>query len=258
MNLYFPLIWVPLHLLAIGVIIYSFYFPIDINWTLVFVSWFLLGPVGLGTGFHRLFSHRQFKTYKPIEYILGILGTFAGYAPILYFVSEHMYHHQHADTRQDIQAGTKYGWFHAFFSWRLKKDCLKCVNTINEPSKKIVEDKFLMFLHNYFVPVFWLFFAFTSLFGIEYMIAICLLPVIIEHNMLNLVNLVCHYKTGPLSYRNFSTKDSSSNNVIVGFLTFGRGWHNNHHAQPLKLINHKKWWEIDVEGLIGKLLSRNA
>ena len=48
--------------------------------------------------------------------------------------------------------------------------------------------------------------------------------------------------------RNFDTPDTSQNNILVGLLTLGFGWHNNHHHNPRELVNQYRWWEIDVEG----------
>jgi fatty-acid desaturase len=60
----------------------------------------------------------------------------------------------------------------------------------------------------------------------------------------------------PLSYRNFETKDNSHNNIIIGWLSFGFGWHNNHHHDQRELVNTHHWWEIDIEGQIAKLISK--
>ena len=73
MNWYFYKIWLPLHLLIIvtfGGILFDY---VHINWWLAIPAWVLVGPIGIGVGFHRLFSHRQFKTWRPVEIILAIL-----------------------------------------------------------------------------------------------------------------------------------------------------------------------------------------
>jgi fatty-acid desaturase len=66
------------------------------------------------------------------------------------------------------------------------------------------------------------------------------------------VNTVCH----SWGYRNHDTSDHSKNNILVGILGMGFGWHNNHHANPSRLILTERWWEIDIEGYIAWLLSR--
>ena len=62
----------------------------------------------------------------------------------------------------------------------------------------------------------------------------------------------------PFSYKNFETKDRGQNNILMGYLTMGFGWHNNHHAKPRKLVNHERWWEVDVEGIAAWLLKKRS
>jgi len=45
--------------------------------------------------------------------------------------------------------------------------------------------------------------------------------------------------------RRFATRDRSTNNLWVALLTFGEGWHNNHHAHPVSARHGLKWYEID-------------
>jgi stearoyl-CoA desaturase (delta-9 desaturase) len=47
-------------------------------------------------------------------------------------------------------------------------------------------------------------------------------------------------------YRNFKTDDGSRNNWWVALMSFGEGWHNNHHAQQRSAAHGMRWWEIDT------------
>jgi stearoyl-CoA desaturase (delta-9 desaturase) len=76
----------------------------------------------------------------------------------------------------------------------------------------------------------------------------------IEMFRIGAVNAACHQ----WGYRNYNTPDLSRNNIFVGILGMGFGWHNNHHANPGRLILTERWWEIDVEGYIGWGLSKTA
>ena len=69
---------------------------------------------------------------------------------------------------------------------------------------------------------------------------------------LGAVNYWCHQS----GYRNFESNDFTTNNLLLGWLGMGFGWHNNHHAHPGRLILHYRWWEIDIEGYIGWLISK--
>jgi stearoyl-CoA desaturase (delta-9 desaturase) len=70
-----------------------------------------------------------------------------------------------------------------------------------------------------------------------------------------MVNSLCHLNIIG-SYRNHQTQDQSYNNIILGIVTLGFGWHNNHHNDAGRLILTEKWWELDLEGYAGLVLSK--
>jgi stearoyl-CoA desaturase (delta-9 desaturase) len=54
--------------------------------------------------------------------------------------------------------------------------------------------------------------------------------------------------------RRFPTRDDSRNNLWVALLTFGEGWHNNHHAHPTSARHGLAWYEIDLSWYTLKLM----
>jgi stearoyl-CoA desaturase (delta-9 desaturase) len=54
-------------------------------------------------------------------------------------------------------------------------------------------------------------------------------------------------------YRNFETHDDSRNNWLIGVLSNGEGWHNNHHAEPRAAAHGHRWFELDVSYLTIRL-----
>lgn len=258
MNPYFYKIWLPLNLITAGCVFYHFTVAeLTINWMWVAISWFLIGPIGIGVGFHRYFSHRQFKTYRPIELALGLLGSMAGYAPLGLWCSSHLYHHKHSDTTEDITSPHRYGFFESFVFWRLRNRALEKIDTLNFATRKIFKDKSLIFLIKNFFFIFWLFGLISFLIQPDGFLSLFLIPVQLEHLRLNVIGSFAHVKL-PTSYRNFTinSQDESYNNIIIGYLTFGFGWHNNHHYNERASHLMVRWWEVDVEGLICKLISK--
>jgi stearoyl-CoA desaturase (delta-9 desaturase) len=255
LNWYFWKIYLPIQLISIIAIAFALYSNTIIYWWTVLIIWFLIGPLGVGVGFHRLFSHRQFKTYRPLEYILALLGTLSTYGPVLYWVAEHQHHHKHVDTEHDIN-NPKHGFWHSFLYWRFTKKSLDAVLIKNRCSIIAMNDKMLLWMSNYFALIVYTYLVVSLLFGLPIFISVFVLPVFIEQIRLNVLNSIVHMKI-PGSYQNFPNEDSSYNNILIGYLTFGFGWHNNHHHNPRELVNSHRWYEIDIEGLIGKLLSKN-
>ncbi len=252
LNWYFYKVWLPIQVLTLGLLFY-----VDsINWWLVLIGWFLIGPLGTGVGLHRLFAHRSFNTSKPIEYFLAYLGTISAYSPILYWVSQHQYHHKHSDKDIDPTSIKHKGFWYSFLYWRFLNINADKTLVLHYCSKRIIKDKFLMFCNNHFTKIIYVHIVILFLFDPSILLSLLLLPIVIESNRLNLLNSVAHVKHFPLNYRNYNSPDESYNNLLIGYLSLGFGWHNNHHHNPTKLVIHDKWWEIDIEGYLGKLLSK--
>lgn len=258
MNWYFYRVWIPLQLLTVLGVVGACMGLITVNWWIVFAAFFLMGPVGIGVGFHRLFSHRSFETWRPVEIALALFGTLSAYAPVLFWTSNHQYHHRHADYEEDPSSPWVHGFWESFFTYRMREGVLKKIDLRNTPSRRILKDKVLMFLSKHFNKVVWGYALLTLLIGgPSLLVSAFLFPAALEHLRTNVVSSLSHLPI-PLSYRNHSTDDTSYNNIILGYLTFGFSWHNNHHADEKAISCHQKWWEVDVEGMIAKLLQKNG
>ncbi len=255
MNAYFWRIFIPINVLFIVGVVMAALGYVRINWLLVGIVWFLLGPIGIGVGFHRLFSHRQFVTYRPIELLLAILGTLAAYAPILFWVSQHQYHHRRSDKFDDPSSPSQAGITESFLLYRLRAGVESKTDLRTYCSKKILLDPSLRSLSRNFEKIVWVTIALLLIIDRNLLLSAYILPVMIEHTRINLVSSAAHINL-PTSYRNFETSDTSQNNVLLGYLTMGFGWHNNHHHDERRLLLTTKWWEIDVEGHFARLISK--
>lgn len=246
--------WLPINFL----VIFSFYLIynnyININYFLIFCGWFLIGLLGIGVGFHRLFSHRQFETHRIIEIILAILGTLSAYGPIIYWISQHQHHHKYADTDEDINDPKK-GFWHSFLYWRLKKESIKKIHIKNYCTIKAAKDPIIVFLNKHFYKIIYSVVVLLILIDFTFFISFYLIPIFIEHNRIGILNSLSHMKFFG-SYKVANNDDNSYNNILLGYLTLGFGWHNFHHKHPEKMINTHYWWEIDFEGIICRALSK--
>jgi stearoyl-CoA desaturase (delta-9 desaturase) len=78
----------------------------------------------------------------------------------------------------------------------------------------------------------------------------CISTVLVYHGTF-IVNSLAHV----VGYRSFSTKDESRNNLLIALITFGEGWHNNHHFAPSSERQGFYWWEIDISHLVLTIFS---
>lgn len=255
MNEYFYRVWIPLQVATVIAFFAITSGYINLNWILILVSWFFIGPIGMGVGYHKLFAHRQFKTYKWIEHVLAVLGTLAAYSPLLFFAAQHQYHHKTSDSFKDPSSPVKYGFVESYLTWRLRKSVLKDVHTKNYPIKRIFKDRFLINISRNFTVVNYSVFLVLLMIDPFLLVNLYIIPVFIEHFRINCVSSFSHMKV-PFSYRRHNTPDSSQNNFILGILTCGFGWHNRHHARPGEMLDQQRWWEIDIEGYVAWALNK--
>lgn len=251
LNWYFYKVWLPLNLLTLILL-----FTVPVNWYIVLVAWFILGPVATGVGMHRLFAHRSFSTHPLIEKVLAYLATLSAYAPILYWVAQHQYHHKYSDQENDPTSPKNKGIWYSFLYWRFLNENLDKTLMLHSCSKKVMKDKFLMFLSKHFTTIIWVHVVVLFVISPTILLSVMLIPILIETNRLNILNSFSHVDNFPFNYRNHECNDKSYNNYLLGYLSLGFGWHNNHHARPGNMIIQDKWHEIDIEGYIAYFLSR--
>lgn len=234
-------------------IIGIFYVELNIY---MLICW-LFYAIGNGTIGHRYFAHNQFSVGKIKHFIFSIWCTLTAYSPIVYWKIQHIHHHKNADNEKDIHSPNK-GILNSLYFWTVNKKKIESI-FIDRSSiisyYKLKNDKIVIFMSNYFIPINVIFLSILFLFNKEIFFYFTT-AYLIEHLRIGLINTITHKKNFLGNYRNHNTKDNSCNNLILGILGLGFGWHNNHHNDSTKLILTENWWEIDLEGYIGKILSK--
>ncbi len=232
------------------------------TWELILlIVSYSLTIVGVEVGLHRYFSHGAFKTTSTIRTLLAILGSMAGQGPVTYWVTNHRRHHQYADLPGDphsphyVENQKKdfiEGFWHAYIGWFFKYEFAN--TTIF--AKDLLRDSALMKINNLYwvwvilgilIPGFIGAIITKNLSGfVGGIIWGGFVRMFFALQAISLVNSVGHY----FGKRLFSCEDRSTNNFYLGLLSFGGGWHNNHHAFPYSAVTGFYWWQIDIGGLI--------
>ena len=225
------------------------------------VGTYLFSAIGITVGYHRLFTHRSFETFRPIKFILALLGGMAVEGPLLKWVAIHRRHHQHSDDEGDPHSphhhgstvlGTLRGFWHAHVGWIFLPDSAGLYRYVVD----LYPDKMLRRISALFplwvavslaIPT-----VIGGLINMSWTGALLgfiwggLVRVFMVHHLTWSINSVCHlWGTRP-----FRSHDESRNNVIVGILGLGEGWHNNHHAFPTSARHGLRWWEFDASYLL--------
>ena len=224
------------------------------TWTNLFVAlalyWVAVG-LGISMGYHRLHTHRGFKTFKPFEYFLAICGTLTLEGGPIFWVATHRLHHQYSDQPDDPHTPRVNG-FWAHLGWILFGEAHHNDTTrMARYAPDLGKDPFYHWLTTYhWVPLTTLGFALLAIGGWGLVNWAIFLRVVVGLHSTWLVNSATHIWGG----RRFPTKDDSRNSWWVAFLTFGEGWHNNHHAHPTSARHGLAWHELDVTWIELKLL----
>ena len=205
--------------------------------------------LGISMGYHRLHTHRGFKTYKWFEYFLAICGTLTLEGGPIFWVATHRLHHQHSDKAADPHSPRVSG-FWAHMGWMIFGEAHHSDTKRNSRyAPDLAKDPFYMWLTSYsWVPLTVLGFSLLAIGGWGLVNWAIFLRVVLGLHSTWLVNSATHMWGG----RRFATTDDSRNLWWVALLTFGEGWHNNHHAHPTSSRHGLAWYEFDLTWLLLK------
>src|SRR5215510_4973973 len=208
----------------------------------VLLSW-IGGSLGIGVGFHRLLTHRGFKTPKAVEYLLTFCGLLALEGGAINWVVTHRIHHGFTEKPGDPHSPRDGRWW-AHMGWILR-------GTAQQHSEKVMrryapdlmKDPVHVWLNRlYFVPLILCGLGLLAIGGWSALMWGVFFRVTFGLHATWLVNSATHL----WGSRRFATTDDSTNNWWVALLTFGEGWHNNHHAFPRAARHGLKWYELDI------------
>ena len=205
--------------------------------------WWISASLGVGMGFHRLLTHRGYKTPRIMEYFLTFCGTLALEGGPINWVVTHRIHHAHADAPGDPHTPRDGGWW-AHIGWMLNGTAQQYDRSVMERyAPDLMKDRFHVWLNRvYWLPLVFLSLALLAFGGWSYVMWGIFFRVTFNFHATWLVNSATHM----WGTRRFSTDDDSRNNWWVALLTFGEGWHNNHHAHPTAARHGLAWYEIDI------------
>lgn len=244
--------WLPfvtVHLMCLAVIWVGW------SWTAVgtAAALYLIRMFAVTGFYHRYFAHRTFKTARPMQFAMALIGNSAMQRGPLWWAANHRTHHRHSDTAQDIHSPVRHGFWWSHVGW------------ITDPPNfgtnlKAVPDlaKFpeLRFLDRFdaLTPAL----LGAALFGIGIVLnrtapqlgtsgaqmvvwGFFISTVLLAHATFSINSLAHLYGS-----RRYDTGDASRNNFWLALVTLGEGWHNNHHYCPTTVRQGFVWWEPDL------------
>jgi stearoyl-CoA desaturase (Delta-9 desaturase) len=237
------------------------------GWTdlAILAGMYVVTASGVTIGYHRLLTHRSFATYKPIEYLLAVLGSMAVQGPVADWVADHRRHHANADEEGDphsphVGHGSGLaGLWHAHVGWLLQE----CgVEDRRRFARELVEDRGMRWITNAFPALVLL--SLLIPFGVGWAISGALVGgltgmlwggavrIFFVHHVTWSINSICHFH----GRRRFATEDRSTNVWWLAPASLGEAWHHNHHAFPRSAFHGLRWWELDPSGWVIRAMRR--
>lgn len=241
---------VVLVLLHVGAVAALFMFSWQALAVSAFLYWIAVG-LGISMGYHRLHTHRSYKVPVGLEYFLAVCGTLTLEGGPIFWVATHRIHHQKADRPGDPHSPRDGGWW-AHIGWILFGET-KHNNTrlMSKYAPDLAKDRFYIWLNNYhWLPILVLGIVLFAFGGLPMLLWGTCLRVVVGLHATWLVNSATHM----WGRRRFATRDDSRNNWWVALLTFGEGWHNNHHAHPTSARHGLTWYEFDHSWILINIL----
>jgi sn-1 stearoyl-lipid 9-desaturase len=204
---------------------------------------YLTGVTGITLNFHRTLTHRSLRMIKPLEYLTALLGTLAFQGDPISWVGTHRIHHKHSDRQGDPHT-TRRGLTWAHVTWLFRRNASQpsiaeqrrmCPDLYSQPFYRG-----LAYMH---VPLqVALGLVLLAIGGWPWLVWAGFARLVFTYHSTWLVNSASHAS----GYRTYRTTDRSTNSWWVALLSWGEGWHNNHHAFPFSARHGMAWWEIDV------------
>jgi sn-1 stearoyl-lipid 9-desaturase len=241
-----------IYIASIHLIALLAFLPSNFSWGAIGITFFLYwltACIGITLGFHRLVTHRSFEVPKWLEYFFVFCGTLACQGGPFYWIGKHRIHHKYSDTELDPHDSNKGFWW-SHIGWMLWENTT-VTNDIPRYTKDINEDPFYQFCEKYFILIqvalglllFWWG-------GWSYVVWGIFARLVIVFHVTWFVNSATH----KFGYKSHDSNDHSKNCWWVALLTFGEGWHNNHHAYQYSARHGLQWWEVDLTWMTIRVL----
>jgi stearoyl-CoA desaturase (Delta-9 desaturase) len=219
---------------------------------------YMLTGLGVTVGYHRLFTHRSFKTGPAMRALLAILGSAAVEGPVIEWVANHRKHHQFSDQSGDPHSphvdhasgwrGALAGLFHAHVGWIFSDQPMAreehyAKDLLEEPLVRFVDRTFPLWVLVGLAFPFGLGVALTGTIGggLTGLLWGGAVRIFLLHHATFSINSLCHF----FGVRRFATGDESRNLFLLALPTLGEAWHNNHHAFPTSARHGLRWWQLD-------------
>jgi stearoyl-CoA desaturase (delta-9 desaturase) len=252
------MVMIVLHAGCLGV----FFTGVSTPAIVVLVVNYIVRGLGITGGYHRLLAHRSFKTSRTVQFLFALAGAMAMEGGPLWWVSHHRSHHRDTETDKDIHSPKTRGFWQAHMGWMMTTEAFHESGANTRDLHRFPELKFLQRHYIWVVlgEIAALFALGTVLnlvnpawgtSGAQFVVWGFFVSTVLLWHATFMVNSVCH----TWGSRAYDTADASTNNLFVGLVAFGEGWHNNHHKYAFSARHGLRWWQFDMTWIVLRAMS---
>ncbi len=225
-------------------------------------SWFAVGVAvalyalrmfAITAFYHRYFSHRTFEASRGVQFVFALIGAASVQRGPLWWAAHHRTHHRHADQAEDPHSPRVQGFWRSHMGWFLTRgafrtDWARIPDLAKYPELRWL-DRFDLAVPVALAAALYLLGSVlqarvpalgTS--GPQLLVWGFFISTVVLFHATVTINSLAHR----FGRRRFPTRDDSRNNLWLALLTFGEGWHNNHHFFPGTARQGFRWWEVDL------------
>jgi stearoyl-CoA desaturase (delta-9 desaturase) len=210
---------------------------------------YFLGMFGITAGYHRYFSHRSYETSRPFQFLLALLGTLTAQKGVLWWAGNHRHHHTYSDQPEDVHSPRQRGFVWSHVGWILSHEHDATRWDRMKDFAKVPE---LVWLNKYnLLPSTILGVSMYLIGGTDLLYFGFFFPIVALWHATFCINSLTHI----FGRRVYATTDDSKNSLVLGLLTLGEGWHNNHHHYQHSARQGFRWYEIDISYYVLRALA---
>ncbi|KAD6118740.1 hypothetical protein R6Q59_024928 [Mikania micrantha] len=247
-NLFMGRAWrtldVKMGLFMIAIHLLALFAPFTFTWgafRAALITHLLGGIFGICISYHRNLTHRSLNLPKWLEYTFAYFGVLYMQRDPIYWVSLHRYHHQYVDSAKDAHSPT-FGFWFSHMGWVFDSGYILEKYQERNNVEDLKSQAFYRFIKRTYLIHLITFATLVYLFGgFTYLVWVIGVAITWGYHTTFLLNSACHI----WGNQAWNTGDLSKNNWLVALVTYGEGWHNNHHAFPYSARHGLEWWQFD-------------
>lgn len=218
------------------------------DWGWIFFGLFLvLNGIGIGSGYHRLWSHRAYEAHPALKWFLAIAGGMSLQNSIIVWCARHRVHHRDVDDNDKDPYSIGRGFWFAHVGWMLRDYRSGAIDY--SLVRDLQSDPVAAWQHRWYWPLVWatnaglpLLLGWLTGDVIGVFLLAGVLRLVISHHVTFFINSLAHmWGTQP-----YTDENSARDNHFLALITYGEGYHNYHHKFQSDYRNGIRWWHLDI------------